>query len=242
MKLVFFVSDAHLGLGNPSEEILKEESLIRFLEHVGQSGKALFILGDLFDFWFEYKSVIPRRFMRVLWTLGQLRDRGVKIHYFTGNHDFWFESFFPQELGVEIHTEPAEMKLDGKRFWIGHGDGIMKNDRGYRLLKRIVRYPLAVRLYRLLHPDLAFAIAGFFSRLSRNHPAFPDNDNDYIDYTEARFANGFDFVVLAHTHRPMIRVKNGRTYVNTGDWISHFSFAQFENGRLSLEHWPATIV
>jgi UDP-2,3-diacylglucosamine hydrolase len=238
MKTVFFISDAHLGLGNPSEEIRKEETLIRFLDHAAGSADTLFILGDLFDFWFEYKSVIPRRFFRVLWTLERLRERGVQIHYLSGNHDFWLESFFPLELGVEVHAEPVELNLDGKRFWISHGDGIMKKDGGYRLFKRIVRHPLSVRLYRLLHPDLAFGLAGFVSKLSRNHPAFPDNDGDYVDYAEARFAEGFDCVVLAHTHRPMVHKRDGRTYVNTGDWIRHFSYAKFSGGLLTLEQWP----
>jgi UDP-2,3-diacylglucosamine hydrolase len=242
MKTVFFVSDAHLGLGNPFEESRKEETLIRFLNHAARSADTLFILGDLFDFWFEYKAVVPRRFIRVLWALERLHERGVRVLYLTGNHDFWLESFFPLELGIEVHTEPLEMKLNGKRFWIAHGDGIMKKDRGYRLLKRIMRHPLSERLYRLLHPDLAFGLAGFFSKLSRNHPAFPDDDKDYVDYAEARFAEGFDCVVLAHTHRPMVSKKGGKTYVNTGDWIRHFSYAKFSGGRLTLEQWPKAVV
>jgi UDP-2,3-diacylglucosamine hydrolase len=239
MKTVYFISDAHLGLGNSEEESCKANALVGFLDHVGNEGGTLFILGDLFDFWFEYKTVIPRRHFGILEAIKRQRNRGVKIHYLTGNHDFWLDSFFQDELGIEVHGEPVDWVLDGKRFWIAHGDGIMKKDHGYRLLKRILRHPLSVFLYRLLHPDVAFGLAGFFSRLSRNHPAFPDQDADFVAQAEARFSAGFDRVVMAHTHRPMIHESENRTYVNIGDWIRHFSYGKFEDGRLTLEYWPA---
>jgi UDP-2,3-diacylglucosamine hydrolase len=238
MKTLYFISDAHLGLGDPEEEFQKNSALLGFLEHVGSAGGTLFIMGDLFDFWFEYKSVIPWRYFRILAALANVKAAGVTIHYLTGNHDFWLDSFFQSELGVLVHTDPVDTLLDGKRFWIAHGDGIMKKDHGYRFLKKILRNPLSIFLYRLLHPDLAYAIAGFFSRLSRSHPAFPDEDADYVSEAKARFAEGFDFVVMSHTHRPMSWAEDGRFYVNTGDWMRHFSYAKFENGRLSLEYWP----
>ncbi len=239
MKTVYFISDAHLGLEDPEDESIKAKALLGFLDHVGSAGGTLFILGDLYDFWFEYKSVIPRRHMWVLTALERLKARNVEIHYLTGNHDFWLDSFFQNELGVQVHKDPVDMSLGGKRFWIAHGDGIMKKDVGYRLLKRILRHPVSIFLYRLVHPELAFGLAGFFSRLSRNHPAFPDQDEDYIAHAEIRFSEGYDCVVMAHTHRPMILERQGRTYVNTGDWIRHFTFSKLENGRLTLEHWPA---
>ena len=238
MKTVYFISDAHLGLGDPEEEFKKNSALLGFLEHIGSIDGTLFIMGDLFDFWFEYKSVIPGRHFGILAALANLNAAGVAVHYLTGNHDFWLDSFFQKQLGILVHADPVDMRLDGKRFWIAHGDGIMKKDRGYRLLKRILRHRLSIFLYRLLHPDLAFGIAGFFSRLSRNHPTFPDEDMDYVSDAKARFAEGFECVVMAHTHRPMILEEKGRIYVNTGDWIRHFSYAKYENGRLTLERWP----
>jgi UDP-2,3-diacylglucosamine hydrolase len=238
MKTVYFISDAHLGLGDPEEEFKKNSALLGFLEHVRSVDGTLFIMGDLFDFWFEYKSVIPGRHFGILAALANLKAAGVTIHYLTGNHDFWLDSFFQKELDVLVHTDPVDMRLDGKRFWIAHGDGIMKKDHGYRLLKRILRHPLSIFLYRLLHPDLAFGIAGFFSRLSRDNPTFPDEDSDYVSEAKARFAAGFDCVVMSHTHRPMSWAEGGRLYVNTGDWMRHFSYAKFENGQLSLERWP----
>jgi UDP-2,3-diacylglucosamine hydrolase len=157
----------------------------------------------------------------------------------TGNHDFWIDSFFQNELGVQVHTDPVDISLGGKRFWIAHGDGIMKKDRGYRLLKKILRHPLSIFLYRLLHPDLAFGLAGFCSKLSRDHHAFPDRDEDYIAHAESRFSEGYDCVVMAHTHQPMVMEKNGHLYVNIGDWMRYFTYSKLENGRLTLERWPA---
>jgi UDP-2,3-diacylglucosamine hydrolase len=239
MATAYFLSDAHLGIGNRDRLSRQEDVLIDFLDRACRSGDALFILGDLFDFWFEYDSVIPGRYFRTLVALQRCRDRGVRIEYFTGNHDFWMGSFFPDHLGVSLHREPVETRIGGRRFWIGHGDGIMKQDRGYRLLKSVLRHPAAVAAYRCLHPDLAFGIAHFFSRLSRNHPAFPDRDRDYLEFAESRFSEGFDCVVMAHTHSPRL-VRRGRAvYCNTGDWIRHFTYGKFRNGRLTLEKWPA---
>jgi len=238
MKTVYFISDAHLGFDDPETESIKRVSLIDFLEHVGRDGGILFILGDLFNFWFEYKSVIPRRYTWVLTALQRLKARNVEIHYLTGNHDFWLDSFFQEELGVQVHRDPVDMSLGGKRFWIAHGDGIMKKDVRYRLMKRILRHPVSITLYRLLHPELAFGLAHFCTKLSRNHHAFPDNEEDYIARAEALFSEGYDCVVMAHTHQPRILGKRGRTYVNTGDWMRHFTFSKLEKGRLTLERWP----
>jgi UDP-2,3-diacylglucosamine hydrolase len=237
MKTVYFISDAHFGLEDPEAESFKEKALLAFLDHI-DSGGILYILGDLYDFWFEYKSVIPRRPVSVLCALERLKAREVEVHYLTGNHDFWLESFFQTQLGIEVHPDPVDTRLEGKRFWIAHGDGIIKNDRGYRLLKKVLRNPLSIFLYRLLHPDLAFGLAGFCSRLSRNHPAFPDQDDEYVSHAEIRFSEGYDCVVMAHTHRPMRVEKQGCVYVNTGDWMRHFTYSRLENGQLTLERWP----
>lgn len=238
MSSAYFISDAHLGIGTPAFQDRREKILVDFLDKACRTGDTLFILGDLFDFWFEYASVIPSRFFRTLVALERCRSRGVKIRYFTGNHDFWLGSFFPERLGVEIHREPLKTRISGRTFWIGHGDGIMKQDRGYRLLKRVLRNRAAVSVYRCLHPDLAYGIAAFFSRLSRNHPAFPDRDRDYLEFAESRFDGGVDCVVMAHTHRPLLHRRGSCVYLNTGDWIRHFTYGRFRNGRLSLEKWP----
>jgi UDP-2,3-diacylglucosamine hydrolase len=239
MATAYFLSDAHLGIGTRDRWSRQEDVLIDFLDHACRPGDTLFILGDLFDFWFEYQSVIPGRFFRTLVALERCHARHVMIKYFMGNHDFWLGSFFPDHLGVEVHREPLRTSLGGRRFWIGHGDGIMKQDRGYRLLRRVLRNPAAIAAYRCLHPDLAFGIAQFFSRLSRKHPAFPDREKDYVEFAKSLFSEGFDCVVMAHTHQPRLHRVGPAVYLNTGDWMSHFTYGRFRNGRLSLEKWPA---
>jgi len=234
---MFFISDAHLGSKKNKTEKQREEHLLDFLKYVEKKATDLFIVGDLFDFWFDYTSVIPRRYFSVLVALKQLTESGVKVEYLTGNHDFWVDSFFEEELNIRVHREPLDITIDGKRFFISHGDGLVKKDVGYRLLKKILRYPLNVKLYRLLHPDLGFAMADFFSRLSRNYREPKDKDSEYIQYARERFAEGFDDVILAHTHRAQELHEGNKTYINIGDWISSFTYGKFEKGRLSLEKW-----
>lgn len=236
MSKIFFISDAHLGLFNKSKD-LREKLLLDFLEYLEKKGNGLYIVGDLFDFWFEYHSVIPRQYFRVLFALKKVVDHGVKIVYVTGNHDFWMENFFEDELGVQVYRSPLEIEIDGKRFYVAHGDGFLKKDVGYKMLKKVLRHPMNVRLYRFLHPEVGFRLASLFSRLSRNHLAMKNKDAEYIQHARACFSKGFDCVVFGHTHSPQVFRENSRTYINTGDWMNCFTYGKFERGRLSLEHW-----
>jgi len=235
MSRIFFISDAHLGLKKNKEQ--QEKYLLNFFEYVESKADSLYILGDLFDFWFEYRSVIPRRYWPVLCALKKLVDHGVKLTYVTGNHDFWMGNFFQDELGVQVYDEPLKIQIDEKRFYIAHGDGLTKKDVGYRILKKVLRHPMNIRLYRLLHPDVGFAIASFFSRLSRNCREVKNRDVEYIQFAKNRFSEGFDFVILAHTHRPQEFRENDQTYINTGDWMHYFTYGKFEKGRLKLKYW-----
>ena len=237
MSRIFFISDAHLGLKEENREKEREERLTEFLKYVEKNGDGLTIVGDLFDFWFEYRSVVPRRYFSIVFALKTMVNQGINVDYVTGNHDFWISSFFENELGIKVHRDPLEMVVNGKRLYVAHGDGLAKKDVGYRMIKRILRHPLNIRLYRLVHPDLGFALALFFSKLSRDHREIKNRDDEYKQYAKARFVEGFDAVVLAHTHRPQEFHENGRTYINIGDWMNHFTYGKFEGGRLSLEYW-----
>jgi UDP-2,3-diacylglucosamine hydrolase len=228
MKSIYFVSDAHLGFDN------KDAEAHRVVE---KNGRMLVIIGDLFDFWFEYGSVVPRKYFNILFMLKRMCDQNIGIHYITGNHDFWMENFLEEQIGVIVHKNPFEFESNGKNFYIAHGDGLAKKDIGYRILKRILRHPFNIRLFRLIHPDFGFAAARFFSRLSRNHRVFQDEDNEYIAFAKAKFEKGFDCVLMGHTHRPCVYLEKDQIYVNTGDWIVHFSFAEFNNNRLMLKYW-----
>jgi UDP-2,3-diacylglucosamine hydrolase len=150
---VYFLSDAHLGGEPRPKEAAREARLHRFLSHVAEHGSALYIVGDLFDFWFEYPTAIPRRHFETLAALRDVRRAGVAIHYLTGNHDFWLGPFLSQELGLITHTGATTVETQGHRLWIHHGDGLVGGDLGYRVLKRVVRHPASIGLYGLLHPD-----------------------------------------------------------------------------------------
>ncbi|MFH1942672.1 MAG: UDP-2,3-diacylglucosamine diphosphatase [bacterium] len=237
MSRILFISDAHLGFLKEEAEKQREKRFHEFIEYFGKSDTDLYIVGDLFDFWFEYRSVIPRRYFRVVSDLKALTERGKRVEYIIGNHDFGIDSFFEKELGIRVHRKAIIIEIDGKRLFVSHGDGLAKKDVGYRILKKILQNPFNIRLYRLLHPDAAFALALFCSKLSRNQREIKNRDEEYIQYARERFAEGFDGVVLAHTHRPQEFRETGSTYINLGDWMEHFTYGKFENGRLSLEYW-----
>ena len=241
MSRFFFISDAHLGLRDDKEERQHISSLLDFFSYVKENGDGLYIVGDLFDFWFEYQSVIPRRHFPIIFALKALVNKGIRVEYITGNHDFGMDSFFDEDLGIPVHHESLDTALDGKRVFIAHGDGLAKKDVGYRLLKKVLRNRINIRLYRLLHPDLGFRLALFCSKLSRNHLAIENREEEYIQYAKTKFADGFERVILAHTHRPQEYRENDFTYINTGDWMSFFSYGKLEEGQLSLEYWKEKI-
>ena len=235
----YFISDAHLGMSDSISEELKEKNLLSFFDHVAKTGERLFIVGDLFDFWFEYRTVIPRGYTRILSGLSRLNEAGIELHYIAGNHDFWMRDYFPAELGIPIHFDDLEYTINGKRFFIEHGDGIAKEDSGYRLLKRIFRNRFNIFLYSPLHPDVGVPLAKWVSSLSRGHTSKKGQtaDSDYIERARKKFQEGFDFVLFGHLHYPIFKEMDGNVYLNLGDWIEHFTYAVFDGEELRLEKW-----
>jgi len=236
---VFFLSDAHLGAEPAAEEAPREARLHEFLTSLRGRASELYVVGDLFDFWFEYRTAIPRRHFATLAALADLKRSGVAIHYLNGNHDFWLGPFLSDELGLTVHGGAVELERQGRRLWIHHGDGLIGGDLGYRGLKKVVRHPASVRLYQLLHPDLGFPLAHFFSHLSRGSRdrRVLDGDRLWREIAEPRFQQGFDTVMIGHFHHVYERRDEGKTLVVLGDWIEHFSYAVLENGDLSLRTW-----
>ncbi len=225
----FFFSDAHLGLGDPRDAREREREVVRFLEHVGRSdAETLWIVGDLFDYWFEYRSVIPRAFVRTVGALAALADAGVQLEYLMGNHDFGHRDFFEQEMGARVHPGDVEREIHGHRVYIAHGDGKAFNDRGYLILKKILRARTSNRLWRFLHPDIGIGLAARASRRSRDHTNRKNYDGlepGEIDGL-ATFARqkieeeAFDLVVMGHSHSFLdLQIEEGR-YINLGDWIT----------------------
>jgi UDP-2,3-diacylglucosamine hydrolase len=239
---VYFISDIHLHCYSCESETRKKAYLFDFLKEVQTHRGTLYIVGDMFDFWFEYKNVIPRHFFKVLRHLQEIVEAGCEVHILAGNHDFWFESFFQKELGIQVHLAPVETTIDGKTFFITHADGILKRDRGYRLMKKFLRSRILIRLFRLLHPDIAFRIARYVSSKSR-HLTLRDPDlieeerRELLAYGKKMVDAGHDFVITGHFHLPTDhRFPNGKL-INLGDWIRYFTFGFFDGNEMSLCYW-----
>ncbi|MBI3003793.1 MAG: UDP-2,3-diacylglucosamine diphosphatase [Ignavibacteriales bacterium] len=237
-RKTYFFSDAHLGLGSREEEREKEQRVVDFLSLVLQDAEQLFIVGDLFDFWFEYKSVVPKGYFRLFSKIAELRDAGVRVSFLAGNHDFWLKGYFRDELGMQVFLEPIERVIRGKRFLIHHGDGLLKNDTGYKILKSILRNRVNMFLFSLVHPDIAGAIARWSSRKSRQHTSKrPLEEGDMIHHAGQKIGEGFDYVVMGHNHLPQFRKIGNGVYVNLGDWISENTYAVFDGKKLELKKW-----
>lgn len=246
----YFFSDAHLGLGSPEERYEREQIVVRFLEFVRhQQPESLWIVGDLFDYWFDYRSVIPREFVRTLGAIAALSDAGVRVEYLMGNHDFGHRDFFEKELGVRVHPDDVSAELSGHRVLVSHGDGKALNDRGYLMLKKILRARTSNVLWRLLHPDIGIGLALRASRKSRDHTnrkhyggERPGEAKGLELFAEEKIrSEHFDLVVMGHSHRADIIQFGDGTYVNLGNWIGlpktylcldddGFELREFESG------------
>ncbi|HKQ56773.1 MAG TPA: UDP-2,3-diacylglucosamine diphosphatase [Candidatus Eisenbacteria bacterium] len=240
-ETVYFFSDAHLGTDPREQEAVREARLHDFLTSLVGRASALYIVGDLFDFWFEYRTAIPRRHFATLAVLRRLRDSGVKITYLNGNHDFWLGPFLRDEMGMDTHQDALTLDLQGHRIWLHHGDGLGGGDLGYKALKKVLRNPTSIALYRLLHPDLGIPFAHVVSRWSRHSRGERPLDGERLwrNVAQPRFAEGFDTVMIGHLHHAWERRENGRAFFLLGDWIEAFTYVRLEGGVFSLETWPA---
>jgi UDP-2,3-diacylglucosamine hydrolase len=233
----YFISDLHLGARDDEEERVKQQRVLRFLKSLRTQATHLFIVGDLFDFWFEYKYVTPKECFEFLYELKRLTEQGVTIHYLAGNHDFALNSFFIQHLNIQTHLNELEIELGGKKFYLFHGDGVAGRDVGYRILKKIVRNKMNQRLFRLLHPDFGIPLARFVSGSSRkytNQMNHLRDERDYIAFAARKFEAGFDYVLMGHRHNPLVHEVQGKKYINLGDWIENFTYAFFDGTDLKL--------
>lgn len=235
----YFLSDAHLGAESESVEAPRAARLHGFLDALVTRAASVTIVGDLFDFWFEYRTAIPRRAFETLARLRRLREAGVDVVYLNGNHDFWLGRFLEETIGVRTHDGPLALERDGHRLWIHHGDGLVGGDLGYRVLRRVIRHPVSIGLYRWIHPDLGIPLARQVSRWSRGsrdeRPLEPERL--WREVALPRFAEGHDTVMIGHFHHPFQRRENGRAFFVLGDWIRSFTYVVLEGGELRLESW-----
>ncbi len=239
MAKTFFMSDAHIGTADEESESLKETKLLSFFKHIEKNGSQLVIVGDLFDFWFEYRTVIPKGYSRIICSLMGLKDAGVEMHYVAGNHDFWMRDFLMKELNIRVHFDELDYTIEKKRFYIFHGDGLAQDDHGYRFIKKVFRNRFNIMLYSLIHPDLAIPFGKWISSLSRkrSEQEEPPFDKDYLARAKQMFDVGYDYVIFGHLHSPKIQNFGDKVYINLGDWIKHFSYAAFDGKEVSLKYW-----
>jgi UDP-2,3-diacylglucosamine hydrolase len=239
-RRVLFFSDCHLGTGNEAEDRPREDRIIAFLQAEGERADAVYMLGDLFDFWFEYRHAVPRRHLRVLNALGRLVEQGIPVTFFGGNHDFWAGSFLEKEIRCRVTYEPIEVVERGRGMFLAHGDALTQGDRGYLFLRAVLRNRWAIAGYRLLHPDLGIPLARWSSRLSRHTRDEATFDVEWLrDQVAApRFAAGFDAVLVGHFHHPRhLRDSSGRDFLVLGDWIRNDTYAVLEDGDFTLLRW-----
>jgi UDP-2,3-diacylglucosamine hydrolase len=239
--MIYFISDVHLGLGEREADKQRERDLIKVLQKIEKDCEKLFIVGDLFDYWFEYATVIPRFHIRTIAAIAGLRDRGIPIEYVMGNHDFGHRDFFKTELDIEVFKTDIEREISGKKFYIGHGDGKAFNDTGYLILKRLLRAPLSLKLWQWLHPDIGIGLAAGTSRKSRGYTdareadKWKNGEKDGLeDFAEKRIADGFDYVIMGHRHKPVIKPFKSGFYVNLGDWLVHRTFGRFDGEKMEI--------
>lgn len=236
----YFFSDAHLGAESERVEAPRAARLHAFLDALVTRAASVTIVGDLFDFWFEYRTAIPRRAFETLTRLRRLREAGVDVAYLNGNHDFWLGRFLEETIGVRTHDGPLAFEREGRRLWIHHGDGLIGGDLGYKVLRRVIRHPVSIGLYRLIHPDLGIPLARNVSRWSRgSRDERPlDPERLWQEVALPRFAEGHDTVMIGHFHHAFERREDGRAFFVLGDWIRNFTYVVLERGELRLETWP----
>jgi UDP-2,3-diacylglucosamine hydrolase len=244
-KKVYFLSDFHLGAPNEVESRKREDRLVRFLQAARKDAGVVFIVGDIFDFWFEYKTVVPKGFVRLLGTLAQMADEGIELHIFTGNHDLWMNDYLSKELNAKVYFEPQQFTLNNKQFLIGHGDGLGPGDKGYKRLKKIFTNPVCQWLFRWLHPDAGIQLANYFSQKSRAKTGDADEiflgeDKEWlILYTKEKAKTmDVDYFVFGHRHFAIDYTINEKSrYINLGDWIRLNTYAVFDGNEMQLLTW-----
>ena len=234
-KKIYFASDQHLGAPSPEASLPREKKFVAWLDTIKEDAGTIFLLGDLFDFWFEYKTVVPKGFVRVLGKLAELKDAGIDIYFFVGNHDLWMRDYFQKELNIPVFHKPQEFDINGKFFLIGHGDGLGPSDHGYKRMKKVFTFPFFKWLFRWLHPDIGVRLGHYFSvknkLISGDEDArFLGEENEWLaQYCRRKLTEKhYDFFVFGHRHLPLeIELNNNSTYINLGDWIQYFTYGEF---------------
>ncbi|HZW62340.1 MAG TPA: UDP-2,3-diacylglucosamine diphosphatase [Flavobacteriaceae bacterium] len=246
-KYIYFASDNHLGAPTRADSLPREKKFVAWLEEIKHDAAAIFLLGDLFDFWFEYKTVVPKGFTRTLGKLAEISDSGIPVYYFVGNHDLWMNGYFEEELNIPVYHKPKEFTFNNKRFFIGHGDGLGPGDKGYKRMKKVFTNPISKWFYRWLHPDWGVKLAHYLSVKNKlisgeEDAKFLGEDEEWlVQYAKKKLKEKHrDYFVFGHRHLPLeIDLGNGSTYINLGDWISHFTYGKFDGETMVMKNYSA---
>ncbi|MFD2147756.1 UDP-2,3-diacylglucosamine diphosphatase [Mucilaginibacter antarcticus] len=243
---VYFASDFHLGTGTYAQSRQREDRIVRWLDVIKTDAAELYLMGDVFDFWFEYKSVVPRGYVRFLGKLAQMADAGIKITLFKGNHDMWMFDYFEKELGATIVSNELEIERNGKKFYLHHGDGLGPGDGMYKLLKKVFRSKLCQWLFARIHPNLGVGIANHWSQHSRiageNNEERKAAEKEWlVVYSrELLQSKHYNYLIFGHRHLPLdIKLDDNSRYINLGEWVNYNTYAVFDGEQLSLEYFEA---
>jgi UDP-2,3-diacylglucosamine hydrolase len=244
-KKIYFLSDFHLGAPDAASSLVREKKIIKFLDEIRSTAEQIFIVGDLFDFWYEYKKVVPKGYVRILGKLAEITDAGILIHFFVGNHDMWMKDYFQKELNIPVYFEPKAFEFDGKKFLIGHGDGLGPGDHGYKFIKKIFRNKACQWMFGILPPYIGMGIANYFSKKSRaqtgqTEEQFLGEEKEWlITYCkEVLQKEYYDYLIFGHRHLPIdFKLNDKSRYINLGDWIRYFTYAVFDGENVELKYY-----
>ena len=242
-KKIFFASDFHLGAPDKNSSRLREQKIIRWLTEIEEEAAAIFLVGDIFDFWFEYKTVIPKGFLPFLAKISDLRQKNIPIVFFTGNHDLWMKDYFTDELGIPVYHHPIELTVENKKLLVGHGDGLGPGDYQYKVLKKVFTNPFCQWLFRWLHPDLGVALALKWSKSSRisnlqkNEGEFKGENEWLWQYCrQVEKSKHFDYYLFGHRHLPLnLPVGDRSRYINLGEWVNQYTYGVFDGKEVELK-------
>lgn len=244
----YFASDFHLGAKGELSSFEREHKIVRWLDQIKDDAAHIYLVGDVFDFWFEYKHAIPKGYTRLFGKLAELTDAGIPITFFIGNHDMWMFHYFEEELGIPILRKPKSIEINGKKFLIGHGDGLGPNDHGYKFIKKIFANPVCQWLFARIHPNLGIGIANYWSKKSRSSQKH-EYINRWLEKDEwlAQYANEkldetyYDYFIFGHRHLPIdLTLKNGKSrYINLGEWLSQYSYAVFDGNDIQIQFFES---
>jgi UDP-2,3-diacylglucosamine hydrolase len=244
-KKIYFASDFHLGVPSYEKSLERERLIVQWLDEAKKDAAEIFLMGDVFDFWFEYRQTAPKGFVRLLGKIAEITDSGIPVSFFTGNHDMWMFEYLPKEIGITIHRQPITRVYNGKKFYLGHGDGLGPGDHGYKFIKKVFANKFCQWLFARLHPNFGMGMAHYWSNKSRlsNGPEdkkFHGDENEWLAIysREILKKEHFDYFIFGHRHLPLdIRLSENSRYINLGEWVNYNSYAVFDGNELELKYY-----